>query len=109
MYDEFLALVSNEVKDWLCVQLDDERFNSLVSYLRNINMKNVTQQFTRQSDKTREEVKAGLLHQWTTQGNHSHFNQYVRTFLIWLDNPVINFVSLMNNCVHLKESAITPD
>ena len=76
----FFSLVSNEVKDWLCVQLDDERFNSLVSYLRNINMKSVTQQFTRQSGKTREEVKAALLHEWTTQGNHSCFNQYFRTF-----------------------------
>lgn len=61
----FFSLVSDEVKDWLCAEMDDERFNCLLSLLLNINITYVKQQFT-QPDKTREEVKTELLQSWTS-------------------------------------------
>lgn len=55
--------VSEGIKDWLCRTLKDDDFNSVLSLLLNNNITKVYQEYT-QPNKTREEVKAELLHRW---------------------------------------------
>lgn len=64
--------VSQGVKDWLCTNLDERQFKALLSYLLNMNIAHLEKQFkvrARGRDLSLrnvcEEVKTGLLDQWT--------------------------------------------